>query len=121
MLTSSQNSTNKATITVRRLYDETHDATPFPQLEGTDLSKLSFKVEFHYQPSPQLFNFLKCMLLLSVLSPEALEEAAQELENIREFYSNRSTEPVQTSLPPQVVKGKIISTQTRPPLVLDFD
>lgn len=61
------------------------------------------------------------MLLLSVLPPEAIEEAAQELESIREFYSSRYSESLQTTLPQKVVKGKIISTQTRPPLVLDFD
>lgn len=112
---------NQAKITVKRFYDESPVSAPYSQLKPTYLPELTFNIEIQHQYSPKSVDFLKCLLLLSVLPPEALGEAVQELESIREFYSNRSSEFLQASLPQKVVKSKVISTQIRPPLALDFD
>jgi hypothetical protein len=53
-------------------------------------------------------------MLISRLPVEALDEAVQTLEQIREFYSDYSSE-IQSTTTSKVVAGKIVSTETRHP------
>ena len=79
----------------------------------TDLTELSLD---------SLIAFLKCWFILQQLKnlPEkALKEAAEELEEILNFYSDYSPQTTTKKLQPKVLKATITSTKTRPPIVLD--
>jgi hypothetical protein len=62
---------------------------------------------------------LKCLLILLSLPEVALEEAAENLEDIANFYTDRFP---QASLPntlASTIKGTLKSAQVRPPIVLE--
>jgi hypothetical protein len=59
----------------------------------------------------------KLLLIIETLPESALEEACEELEKIAHFYQERSP---QVSAPiPTTIRGKLRSTQIRPPIVLE--
>ena len=63
---------------------------------------------------------LNLILELEKISPEALQEAHDELARILEFYNDRTqpTEPAQP-IEKQIVTAKISKAIVRPPLILD--
>ncbi len=79
----------------------------------TDLTELSLD---------NLIAFLKCWFLLQKLknlSEKALQEAAEELEEILNFYSDYSPPTTAKKLEPKVFKGTIMPAKIRPPIILD--
>ncbi|WP_107668611.1 hypothetical protein [Cyanothece sp. BG0011] len=79
----------------------------------TDLTELSLD---------SLIAFLKCWFLLQKLknlSEKALQEAAEELEEICNFYSDYSPPTTTNKLEPQVFEATIMPAKIRPPIVLD--
>ncbi len=114
-------SESNVSITVRRSYEKVDDSISYPYINPT--SQVSFEVEFPDSQIPQIVNLLKCILLLSLLPQEGLDEAVSELESIKEYYSDFTNDfdSSQESLPPKVIKAKVNPAQTRPPLVLDLD
>ncbi len=122
MINNSLESESNVSITVRRSYKKIDDSISYPYINPT--SQVSFEVEFPYSQIPQrVVNLLKCILLLSLLPQEGLDEAVSELESIKEYYSDFTNDfdSLQESLPPKVIKAKVNTAQTRPPLVLDLD
>lgn len=65
--------------------------------------------------------FIKCLLIIQYLSDDAIEEANEDLERIRAFYSQDLSQTNETSLPPYkaTIKAKILPPKIRPSLVLD--
>lgn len=67
----------------------------------------------------KILLLLKCFMLIQDLPEEALKESLETLEEISEFYAERST---QNSLPTSQdtkIIGKITSTEVRSPIVLE--
>ncbi|MBW4601357.1 MAG: hypothetical protein KME29_17730 [Calothrix sp. FI2-JRJ7] len=69
---------------------------------------------------------LQCLTLLNTLSttaPEGLKEASEALEGMVEFYKERADDAQQSSFPQHldVIKGNILPSQVRPPLILDLE
>lgn len=122
MINNSLESESNVSITVRRSYKKIDDSISYPYINPT--SQVSFEVEFPDSQIPQrVVNFLKCILILSLLPQEGLDEAVSELESIKEYYSDFTNDfdSLQESLPPKVIKAKVNTAQTRPSLVLDLD
>lgn len=123
MINNSLESESNISITVRKSYEKVDDSISYPYINSTS-SQVSFKVELPLTQTPKrILNLLKCILLLSLLPQEGLDEAVSELESIREYYSDFTNDfdSLQESLPPKVIKAKVNPAQTRPPLVLDLD
>ena len=124
MIDRSKQSKSEISITVKRSYGKTKPQSLLPQMDNLSGSNLCFEVKFAHEDSTKAFNFLKSFLLLMVISQlpsEALDEVVQTLEQIREFYSDYSPESSQSTITPKVVTGKIVSTVTRDPIVLEWD
>jgi CRISPR/Cas system CSM-associated protein Csm3 (group 7 of RAMP superfamily) len=62
---------------------------------------------------------LKCLLIIQALPENALEEAAEDLEGISRFYADRLPQVNLPVVPASSIKGKLRSTQIRPPIVLE--
>ncbi|MGQ4649038.1 hypothetical protein [Lyngbya aestuarii] len=62
---------------------------------------------------------LKCLLVIHTLPETALEEAAEELEGIYRFHTNRLPQVNLPMIPVSSIKGKLRTTQVRPPIVLE--
>ncbi len=124
MIDNSKQSKSEISITVKRSYGKSKPQSLLSQLENFKGANLSFEVKFAHEDSTKAFNFLKSFLLLIVISQlplEALDEAVETLEQIREFYSDFSPESSQSTITTKVVTGKIVSTETRDPIVLAWD
>ncbi|MDF5724188.1 MAG: hypothetical protein PUP91_27725 [Rhizonema sp. PD37] len=85
-----------------------------------------FSSEFSNQLNQNSELLVKCLTLLSLLlvtSSAGLQEASETLENIVEYYRDSMSDLQQTTLPHElkVTKGNIVSSVTRPPLVIDLD
>jgi hypothetical protein len=59
------------------------------------------------------------LLILQALPEEALDESVTQLEDIADFYSNRSPEKIVSVIPASSIRGKLRAIQTRPPIVLE--
>lgn len=124
MLDNSKQSQSDISITVRRSYGHSDQQPLSQKLDKFGVSNLSFEVEFTQEDSTKSLNFLKSLLLLLAIGRlplEALEETVQTLEQIREFYSDYSSETSQSTINSKIVTGDIVSTEIRPPLVLSLD
>jgi hypothetical protein len=70
---------------------------------------------------------LKCLMLISILfknsDTEGLEEAAEALQNMVEYYQDSNDNYLQTNLPQnlEIINGTILPSKVRPPLILDFE
>lgn len=69
---------------------------------------------------------IKCLTLLNILfttTPEGLEEASEALESMVEYYRESASDWQQISLPQELgmIKGNVLPSEVRPPLVLDFE
>ena len=82
-------------------------------------SSLFFQTEWNRLAPTKLIAVLKCLVYLQSLPEAALEEAADELEKIADFYSNRFPEPNLPTIPASTIKGKLKAAQVRPPIVLE--
>jgi hypothetical protein len=117
MLDNSKLGQSDISITIRRSYGNSEPPSLLPQLDNFSVSNISVEVEFLQEDSTKALNFLKSFILLMLISRlpvEALDEAVQTLEQIREFYSDYSSE-IQSTTTSKVVAGKIVSTETRHP------
>jgi hypothetical protein len=71
--------------------------------------------------------FIKCLRLISMLfatsTMEGLQEALEALESMVEYYKDSTPHLQQTSLTQslEVITGKVLSSEVRPPLILDFE
>lgn len=82
-------------------------------------SSLSFRTDSYRLSPDQLILLLKCLLIIQNLSESALEEASEALEAIAQFYSDRFPSINMSTISPHRIRGNLITTQVRPPLVLD--
>jgi hypothetical protein len=82
-------------------------------------SSVSLRTDWRRLPPDKLILLLKCLLIIQVLPEAALEEAAEELEGIARFYSNRLPQANLPIIPASSIKGKLRATQVRPPIVLE--
>ncbi|MEQ8469521.1 hypothetical protein [Coleofasciculus sp. E1-EBD-02] len=82
-------------------------------------SSLSFRSDWNRLPLSKLIALLKCLLILQSLPESALEEAAEELQGIADFYSDRFSQANLSTIPASRVKGKLKSAQVRPPIVVE--
>ncbi|NJM66059.1 MAG: hypothetical protein HC851_10525 [Acaryochloris sp. RU_4_1] len=85
-------------------------------------SSLFFRIDWDGLTQNKVILLLKCLVYLqslSALSEAALEEAADELEGIANFHSDRLPTNNLPSIPVATIKGKLRSTQVRPPIVLE--
>ncbi|MEH1849086.1 MAG: hypothetical protein V7L25_29970 [Nostoc sp.] len=82
-------------------------------------SSVLFRTDWLRLSQDKLIVLLKCLLILQTLPEAALEEAADELEGISRFYSNRLYQTNLPMIPASSIKGKLRATQVRPPIVLE--
>lgn len=64
------------------------------------------------------------LCVLFATSPKGLQEASEALESMVEYYKEINKPDLQkTSLPQELrlIKGNIVSSEIRPPLVIDLD
>ncbi|MBH8566136.1 hypothetical protein I8748_28935 [Nostoc sp. CENA67] len=80
---------------------------------------LSFKTDWNRLPPSKLIALLKCLRILQSMSEDALEEAAEELQGIADFYRDRFPQANLAAIPASSIKGKLKSAQVRPPIVLE--
>lgn len=125
MIDNAQPSKSEISITVKRSYGKSQPQSLLLQPDNFNASDLFLEVKFaRREDSKKDLNLLKSFLLLIVISQlplEALDEAVETLEQIREFYSDLSPESERSTLTTKVVTGKIVSTETRDPIVLAWD
>jgi hypothetical protein len=114
MLDNSKLGQSDISITIRRSYGNSEPPSLLPQLDNFFVSNISVEVEFLQKDSTKALKFFILLILISRLPVEALDEAVQTLEQIREFYSDYSSE-IQSTTTSKVVAGKIVSTETRHP------
>ncbi|MES1023868.1 hypothetical protein ABN584_13325 [Gloeocapsa sp. BRSZ] len=82
-------------------------------------SSLSVRTNWQGLPPNKLMLLLKCLLIIQTLSETALEEAAEELEEISRFHANRLPQANSPMIHGSGIKGKLRATQLRPPIVLE--
>ncbi len=82
-------------------------------------SFLSWRTDTDRLPQSKLILLLKCLLILQALPEIALEEAAENLEGIADFYRDRSPQASLPNIPTGTIKGRLKSAQVRPPIVLE--
>jgi len=121
---------NRNTQLIGQRYEliSTSSQTPYRQFIADDTSAL--KIESSFSGSSQVNQnailLFECLILLNRLfaaAPEGLKEASETLKNITEYYSDNASNTQQTSLPQElgIIKGSVLPSEVRPPLVLDFD
>jgi hypothetical protein len=69
-------------------------------------------------PSDKLILLLKCLIILQSLPKNALEEAINELEEIKSFHTKKMTSNNSPLLGISKIKGKLSST-VRPPIIFE--
>jgi hypothetical protein len=82
-------------------------------------SSVSVRTDWNRLPRPTLSALLKCLFILQSLPESALEEAADELKGISDFYSDRFPPANLPTIPASSIKGKLKSAKVRPPIVLE--
>jgi hypothetical protein len=82
-------------------------------------SSLSFRTDSYRFSPDKLMLLLKCLLIIQTLPEAALEEASEELEGIYRFYKNRLSQINVPTISASSIRGKLRSTQVRPPIVLE--
>lgn len=80
---------------------------------------VSLKTNSNQLSQNKLIALLTCLLILQFLPEAALEEAAENLKEIAEFYADRSPQASLPNISTSSIKGKIKSTQVRPSIVLE--
>jgi hypothetical protein len=127
---------NRENIRIGQRYEILLNSTQTPYLKTTTSKLPTLKIEVSIespwnrerfsQENQNTTLLLKCVTLINLLfaiAPEGLEEASEALETMLHYYSDYSSDLGQTSLPQElgIIKGKVLPTQVRPPLSLDFD
>lgn len=82
-------------------------------------SSLSFRTDSYRLSPDKLMLLLKCLLIIQALPEAALEEAAEELEGIYRFYTDRFPQANLPITPASTIRGKLSAMQVRPPIVLE--
>lgn len=82
-------------------------------------SSLSFRTDSQRLSPDKLMLLLKCLLIIQTLPEAALEEAAEELEGISGFYADRLPQINVPTIPASSIRGKLRTTEVRPPIVLE--
>ena len=82
-------------------------------------SSLSFRTDWNRLSFNKSISLLKCLLILQSLPESALEEAAEELEKVVDFYSDRFPQVNLPTISSSNIKGKLIPAKVRPPIVLE--
>jgi hypothetical protein len=127
---------NRENIRIGQRYEILLNSTQTPYLKTTTSKLPTFKIEVSIespwnrerfsqenQNTTLLFKCVTLINLLFAIAPEGLEEASESLERMLHYYSDYSSDLGQTSLPQElgIIKGKVLPTQVRPPLSIDFD
>ncbi len=117
------NRTSAGIVTKSLVVDRDSGKTFVIQYPSFDLmmsdSSLSFRTDWNRLPLSKLIALLNCLLILQSLPQIGLEEATEKLEEIADFYSNRSTKADLPIIPASSIKGKLRAAQIRPPIVLE--
>jgi hypothetical protein len=82
-------------------------------------TSLAFRTDWQHLSPSKLILLLKCLFLIQSLPETALQEAAEELEEISHFYANRSPQSSVPTIPVSRIRGKLRAIQVRPPIVLE--
>lgn len=83
-------------------------------------SSLSLKANWQEElPQNKLIAMIKCLSIIQFLSQEALEEAAIQLKEIAEFYSDRDPQTILPVIPASSIRGLLRATEVRPPIVFE--
>lgn len=119
-----ETSQSDISITVKHSYSQPEQQGFSSTFESSGSGNFSFEVNFSHQHSNESSQLLKCFLLLlkiSQLPLEALQESVEDLEQIVDFYSDYSPESLESYPTSEIISGKIVSTEVRPPLILSWD
>ncbi len=81
-------------------------------------SSVSFRADLLKVSSDKLMLLLKCLLILQSLPRNALEEAINELEEIKIFHAEKMTSHNLPLIGTSKIKGKLSST-ARPPIIFE--
>lgn len=103
-----------------------HSSLSVPNVTINVSIESSLNGEPNVDLSEDTMLLLKCLTLLNTLSttaPEGLKEASEALETMVEYYRERAYDLPQSSLPQdlEVITGKILPSEVRPPLILDIE
>lgn len=90
-----------------------------PKSVTMSATSLSFRTDWNNVPISNLLALLKCLVILRSLPQDALEEAAEELKGIADFYSDRLPQANLPVIPVSSIKAKLMPAQVRPPIVLE--
>lgn len=101
-------------------------------VSGTPTLTIQFSIESPFSDqwivdiNKNTILMIKCLTLLNILfttTPEGLEEASEALESMVEYYRESASDWQQISLPQELgmIKGNVLPSEVRPPLVLDFE
>lgn len=82
-------------------------------------SSLSFQTDSYRLSPNKLTLLLKCLLIIQTLQEAAIKEASEELDGIYCFYMNRLSQVNLPTIPVSSLRGRLGSTQVRPPIVLE--
>lgn len=89
--------TQNTIVTIRTSYQNIDDLTFFLPEVNPNISPLSLRIELNNESYQKVYRLLKCILILSKLSQQALEEASRTLESIQqieeECYYQESESP----------------------------
>lgn len=99
------------------------DKTPYLNIKVSIESPFNNDLPELHQNSLLLAKCLTMLSMLFATSTAGLQEASEALENMVEYYKDNVFDSLQTSLPQEsrVVKANIVSSEIRPPLVIDLD
>lgn len=81
-------------------------------------SSVSFRADILKISSDKLMLLLKCLLILQSLPRNALEEAINELEEIKDFHAERMTSNNLPLISTSKIEGKL-SSAIRPPIIFE--
>lgn len=93
---------------IRTSYQDSGDLTLPPAQRDRSVSilspsNLSLRIDLSYESDQKTLRFFKCLLILTKLSPEALEEAREQLESIHQdseesyFYQESESQEIVNS------------------------
>lgn len=123
MIQQKHNQTSSGIAIKKQIFDRDSGKTIIIQHPLFDVmmsdSSLCFRTDWQRLSPAKLVLLIKCLLIIQSLPEAALEEAAEELEGIADFYSNRLPQPNLATVPASSIKGKLRATQVRPPIVLE--
>lgn len=82
-------------------------------------STLSFVTDSQRISNDKLVLILKCLLIIQALPEAAIDETANELNSIYNFYKDRQTHLSLAKPPAKKIKGKLRAKKNRPAFILE--